>query len=179
MEVLKLKTPLYLMWGRTKMFKEDGSVGGYEYYPGSWTPHDNDDECIQWMERINRFFLSNIEDLRPKSLGQRFWIAEIQFDSCLSAYQVKTKTEINVGVVCPQMLEPYGILSPEYIINKVVYVNGKPYRHIHHPFFIPGYSSFRELNYTILSLLGFNKKDIKNLSDTYLWYHMKKKALGL
>lgn len=184
MEVLKLKTPLYLMWGQATLIGPDGDPV-CEYYPDSCTFDQlyisDRGEFTPLMENINRFFLDNVDRMYPKSLGQRFWLAHIEFnDPGLYANKVKTGTVLNVGVVCPDMLKPYGIIGDWDIYCKEIYVKGRRFDCINHPFFIPGHSNFAGLYNSVFSLIpDLEKMDGENLPEGYFWYYMKKKALGL
>lgn len=183
MEVLKLKTPLYLMWGQATMFEADGTQVGTEFYPHSHPLDDTFDkgEYSMLMENVSRFFWDNVETLYPKSIGQRFWLAHLRFDHILKATRLRANIELHVGVVYPWMLKPYGILEDWEIINRKSRHRGKCIGCTDHPFFLPGYSYLGPLHNTLFSIvngLGGVKNDAMP-DEYYFWYHMKKKALGL
>lgn len=177
--VLKRKTSLYLIWCNITMQDDKDGLLMSTYYPSIYKAHMETLTPSPLMQDLNRFFIDNVDRLQPKSLAQRYWLATVTIDKKIGYLDINTfHGTFNVGVVYPELLKPYGVFEYEELINSEKLVDGLLYQGIDCPFYLPGYSKFFVFNRTVSSLV-LDNPNADEMPDTYFWYYMKKRVLGL
>lgn len=179
---LKKKTPIYISYGCSVIRDGDDikSIASWPYFG------DEVRKNLPLMEKVENFFRKEYDNLYPMSFDQKFWIATLTNECDVPVDRDVYKTcnnEINIGVVCPEILEPYGILDWDNIIDIKQYINNNRYVDISHmesPFLVKGYSNF--LGITRLVLQYFSNEIIpadEPEDSTIFWDMMKKRALSV
>lgn len=179
--VLKRKTPIYIAYGRITIHEGDETRT-----PMFW-PYASESaaEDFPEIEKVRDFFKEEYDNLYPRSFDQRFWLAtlagsrEIPNDKDVARI---CESELNIGVVNPEILEPYGILESKRVVDMKQYIaNGLvDICHLDSPFLVKGYSNMR-IGRVILHYFSDDTiprdKDVED--STIFWDMMKKRALSV